>query len=301
MRAPLGRGALGTASGLLVLALLGVSLWQRRHMLPLVLVGAVSIIGPLVPVAAFIQHEVRYLFVAWWGLCCMIVLLGEHFSSWGNTGRLLRLGVFSVMMGAALAQGSRVKTTLLPVIHELEVQGRFLWDTDEAPVLMASPMLATGLGYARGILWMKQRATSHPPGASRVLVDEIELAEVDPSRTRVWAYSAQCQCVEEISGEVPRIVREWRARRMVRPLTVSLTYMENLISWRLGPYEKGAYSFVSEQWMGKLPLPASGQWRIIPPSSLSFYIRYDSPEGWITYSSLLTFSPAQQRSLNWQR
>lgn len=297
----IGKSPLGTAINLLILALLGIALSRRWDLLLLMLVALALITGPLVPVAFLIDHAARYQFVAWWAFSCMVALLFKWIGDFGRSGFVSVLVLYVLVMGVVLYQGWQVRTALTPTIREFETQGRFLWDADKnRALLVASPAFASHFWYARGLVWVRDILGDRQ--SPRLLVDEIELAEVDMRRTEVWAYDDRCQCMLNVSEDVPRMLAEWQSRRVVKPLSIAIDYRKNRISWHFGPYKDGAYSVVNGQWMGKLLMPASGQRQTtMPAPSYDFYIRYDSPEGWMTYSSLLTFSPAQQRSLNWQR
>ena len=44
-------------------------------------------------------------------------------------------------------------------------------------------------------------------------------------------------------------------------------------------------------FIGKVPITIKGNRRIVNAQSMRFYLRYDSPEGWTTYSPLLTLTP----------
>ncbi len=298
----IGNGALGTAINLLILALLGIVLWRRWHLLLLTLVALALITGPLVPVAVLIDHVARYQFVAWWAFCCTIVLLFKWIGNFGRSGFFSALVLYILVMGVVLYQGWQVRSSLRPVIKEFETQGRFLWDADKNDALLvASPAFANHFWYARGLVWVREKVKGDRQ-SHRLLVDEIELAEVDLSQTDVWAYDGHCGCMQNVSREVPRTLAKWQSRRLVRPLSIAIQYRKNLVSWQFGPYKDGAYSVVNGQWMGKLLIPARGQRRTtLPAPSYDFYIRYDSPQGWITYSSRLTFTPEKETSLVWER
>lgn len=297
----LGRGTVGMAAGLLALAAFVLAL--RRGRRTLLLGGAIiaAIVTPLVPVATSIQSEHRYLLLGWWAFCCVIALAVQQVAGLGRVGLVAALGVCSFLLGAALYQGWVEKRGLAHWIEEVETQGRFVWDADAHQVLVCTPPFAGILGYGRGLLWIRERARASPQ-VPRLVVDEIELAQMDTGRMRVWAYAEPCRCMRDISGNVPRILAEWEARRVVKPLSVAIRYARNVIAWQLGPYEYGTYSVIDSQSIGKVKLPTTGQERLaLPASSYDFYIRYDSPDGWITYSPTLKFPAGSGGLLVWQR
>lgn len=298
----IGTGTLGTAINLLILAQLGIVLWRRWDLLLLTLVALALITGPLVPVALLIGFTARYQLLPWWVFCCTVALLFKWIGDFGQRWFVAVLVLYVLVMGVVLYQGLQVRTALEPTIREFEMQGKFIWDAhkNRALLVAASPGLTNMFWYPRGLVWVKDLIGD--PQSPRLLVDEIELAEVDLSRTEVWAYGDRCQCMLNVSENVPRMLAKWQSRLVVKPLSLAIDYRENHISWHFGPYKDGVWSVVNGQWMGKLLTRASGQRQLtLHVPSYDFYVRYDSPEGWTTYSSLLTFSPAEQRSLNWQR
>jgi hypothetical protein len=168
-------------------------------------------------------------------------------------------------------------------------------------ILVASPVLAGGLGYARDLVSIREMVGRPLPAGFRIVVDEIELEQAMPQTAGVWAYAEACRCVQEISPQLSNLLAAWRTRRRARPLSIAVTATDGVISWHFGPYEQGTYTLVNGDWLGKLALPARGRWRLALPGVASFYLRYDSPDGWITYSPRLTFAPARERSLRWER
>jgi hypothetical protein len=96
------------------------------------------------------------------------------------------------------------------------------------------------------------------------------------------------------------------------PLSFRLDYGKDKTAvWQCGPYPSGAYTFLSRDdtlvdgsletsGMNKFPLSPSGQWRVNLEKPLFFYLRYDSPLGWTTYSPLLYFDPGDEH-FQWNR
>jgi hypothetical protein len=72
------------------------------------------------------------------------------------------------------------------------------------------------------------------------------------------------------------------------------------MSWNFGPYDDGAYTVVIEA-MGSIALPKTRtKLRTLIQSEVDFYLRYSSPEGWITYSPL-THLEADGVAVTWSR
>jgi len=76
-------------------------------------------------------------------------------------------------------------------------------------------------------------------------------------------------------------------------LTVEMYIISNSLRWKFGPYTEGRYYFSGnseDAYMSGffLPLPPEGRFPMKLSAQLNFVIRYVSPEGWQTYSPVLT-------------
>ena len=123
-----------------------------------------------------------------------------------------------------------------------------------------------------------------------VVYDEIDLARLNTDSLWVFLYDDASRSLKEVPGGVTSICSEWKGKLRENPISVAFDYADGVVSWQLGPYEKGQYSIITYGEHGsKMMIPPSGFRRkeIIDP--LLFRVRYDSPEGWTTYSPLMQF------------
>ena len=69
-------------------------------------------------------------------------------------------------------------------------------------------------------------------------------------------------------------------------------------SWRLGPYARGTYRLVIADGLLAPTFPREASFRR-DGGPLDVRVRYDSPDGWTTYSDALRLEPG--REIRWRR
>jgi len=124
--------------------------------------------------------------------------------------------------------------------------------------------------------------------------DEIELYGVLLSSSRILRYAPATHTMVDYTRQVPQLLATWQKNIQPRPLSVMMEFdpFTKTLHWQLGPYAQGQYMLLSE--VGRQPLPPQGTLRMGKPPENAFRFRYDSPEGWITYTQLLRFAVTPQ-------
>jgi hypothetical protein len=295
-----GSRRLAIVSSFLAVVLIAGVVRRCWRVLPLILVVLLIIAGFLVPLRGLDLISLRYILVPWWVFSITIALTCSYLTRSANRNFILAVLLFGWFFGTVFLQRQVTAESLRPIIQEMEAEGKFIWNETKGKVLFASAPLARFFQFATGLLWLR-RAGILPRSGPQVVVDEIELEQLDLSQTQVWRYERSCECMRDISMNVPDTLAQWRSKRRITALSLSLESTGNLVSWKLGPYQNGTYSIISNHF-GTYPLPNSGSRRIaLPNSPLAFYLRYDSPEGWLTYSPQLIANLQHSRKLVWQR
>ncbi|MCF8127324.1 MAG: hypothetical protein K9N10_02325 [Deltaproteobacteria bacterium] len=272
------------------------------------LIGAV--IGPLIPLGPAAGAG-RYFLVPWWVFASgLAVVLGADPGHNGAT-RIINLLIFCLVALAALIHSHAGFRSMDPVIERFDTQGRFLWESQSPRAVLYAPVTSHFGHYFSALQWIK----AHVKGTSQtfmVMGDEIELKALGDHPEDIWAYQAESHLVEDISKKIPGILESWQKRQRLMPLSFRLDYGKNKTAiWQCGPYPSGGYTFLSRDdilenrkqetsGMNKFPLSPSGRWRVSLEHPLYFYLRYDSPEGWTTYSPLLHFDP-RDAHFEWSR
>ncbi len=270
----------------------------------------IAVIGPLMPLGPAVSAG-RYFLLPWWVFAMTItVVLGTR-RIHNRATRVINLLVFCLVAIAALVHGHVGVQPKGPIIERFDAQGRFLWEFQKPRAVLYAPVTSHFGHYFSGLQWIKAQVK----GISQtftVMGDEIELKALGDHPTDVWAYHAESRSVEDISKKIPGILGSWQKRQRLMPLSFRLDYGKDKTAfWQCGPYPSGAYTFLSRDdiaedgslgtsGMNKFPLSPSGQWRFNLEHPLFFYLRYDSPLGWTTYSPLLHFDPGDEH-FQWNR
>ena len=277
------------------------------------LVLMASVLGPLIPLGGAVTAG-RYLLVVWWSLCMVLcTILGRWDWKWAQHP-LIPYVLLGLIALTVLINFHRVNHGLHPMAKRFDAVGQFVWEIDNGKQVLYAPRISLFGHYFGGLLWLKQRLGKPSPPVV-IMGDEMELASLRESRNTVWAYSAQDNRVRNISFTIDDLLKRWENRLRVKPLRIKLRYgSDQVVHWQCGPYQKGRYTFIScdkpahvscksckDQGMSKFPLSPAGQWRVNLRHTLCFYLRYDSPEGWTTYSPLLRFNPGGRAPVVWSR
>jgi hypothetical protein len=84
-------------------------------------------------------------------------------------------------------------------------------------------------------------------------------------------------------------------------LSASFRVSGDTLLWDLGPYQEGRYGFVLEDGTEVFEMPHSAGFNVQGLTDLSLRIKYESPEGWATYSPQLRLEIKDASTLRWSR
>jgi len=164
--------------------------------------------------------------------------------------------------------------------------------------LLRGPLGVPGeLGELR---WWKEEIMGLPRGAGWFL-DDLYLC-LHPETARVRAWDEATRQVTDLSPRLPSIRRTYcRAIHDTAPLSVEIRGEGTGVSWTLGPYSEGRYRFVLGDGGTAVDMPRTGGFLLRQLAPFSLRVKYEAPEGWVTYSPLLSIDPAQKTVARWQR
>ena len=109
--------------------------------------------------------------------------------------------------------------------------------------------------------------------------------------------------MEEITKEFRLQQTESPARVLEAPLRIDMQFVRHNIQWQLGPYEQGVYLMVrlaEGRVIDRIHFLPQGQRDATGGGIFDFFMRYDSPEGWTTYSPVLRFD-RRAGGITWRR
>jgi hypothetical protein len=142
---------------------------------------------------------------------------------------------------------------------------------------------------------------AHLPDASVPgwYVDDLFLCTRPQEMRSIWQYDAAAGAVVERSERARSEARDYcTAIRREAKLEVDLRWGGDVVRWRFGPYPRGTYRLVIEEGLLAPEFPRMASFRR-ESGPLDVRVRYDSPEGWVTYSDLLRLEP--EREVHWRR
>ena len=119
---------------------------------------------------------------------------------------------------------------------------------------------------------------------------------------RVWTYDAKTKSIIEITSRVQDMTKRYCGSiRNDVPLSVRFHFVEPAFFWDLGPYEKGKYTALLADGFQAFEVPSKEALNLRGISSLPIRIRYDSPDGWTTYSPRFDLDLKRQPNFEWHR
>ncbi len=285
------------------LALLTIYLWDRRRVPYVLILTAALVLAPLAPLAQTpgIPVADRYLFLPWIAFSFSVAyLLDRVLGRWPLAGApqtgsaMVIVTIFVSLLGS---QGWRVFNEFSELGADFDAQAAFVLNNDDSVAFVPSEILTSSFWFYRGLRDLK--ASHMNLGSAPVAV--IDSIYLDDSLERLFAWDSDCHCLRDDSESIAdRLARHSANTRSDAPLSLELSYRDDVFSWVVGPYADGQWHFLSDQMGGIAPAPASGQLRVYVAEGSELYLRYTSPEGWSTYSDPIVILQ-QAEPIRWSR
>jgi hypothetical protein len=275
--------------GLLLLALMAVGIvlaaMQNRRALLLVIVAAIVVLGPLLPLAKEVNR--RYVLVPWlaWSIA---------FVAGAKQRKILLVAAPLLLVVVNRQEWASEFATRLRMSNE----ARFMVDMPPNGLI---GHLATPPATMRELNWVKIEQLHRPAGASW-FYDDFYLCSHDLNGKRVWIYDVPTRSIVEITSRVPEVTKRYCGSiRNDVPLSVRFRFADPAFFWDLGPYTRGKYTGVLAEGVEAFEIPAKEALNIPGTTSLPIRIRYDSPDGWTTYSPGFVLDLKRQPNFEWHR
>jgi len=300
------RGVDALAAGLLsavVLAALALTLARGRQA-ALRLGAALALsLAPVLPVST--RMEPRFAVPAWLVAAVAFAFAGQDLShrSLSERGGRRRLAA-ALLALAGLAGGLAAYhgdwPARLDAAERQSRENRFFLTLGPGD-LLRRPLAPPGaLGELR---WWKEDVLGRPRGAGWFL-DDLYLCLHPEAGTagRIWTWDAGSRRMADLTPRVPDLRRRFCSTvRRDAALRAELRTRPFGLSWSLGPWETGRYGFVTGGGVTAIEVPRTGAFQLPKLAPVSLRVKYESPEGWVTYSPELTLDPARRKVLRWAR
>jgi hypothetical protein len=170
--------------------------------------------------------------------------------------------------------------------------------------LLRQPLGVPGeLGELR---WWKEDVERRPGGSSWFFDDLYLCLHPGVSGTggrgRIWGWDEGVRHVADLTPRLPSIRRAaCDTSHDQAPLRAEIHGEATGITWELGPYRDGDYKLLLGDGAIAVEMPRTGGFLLREPAPLTLRVKYESPEGWATYSPPLTVDPARRTVVRWRR
>lgn len=237
-------------------------------------------IAPILPVARELQP--RYAFATWVTLAVFFAIAAR--------GKAPVCAIAVVVV--ALAQQAEWRA-VWPTAARMSAESRFVLTApaDATLRLPATPPAAMG-----ELQWLRAQRGA-PPGL-QWFYDDLYLCQGKHHGRRVFASRG--------AGVVPVDVRRvaeqhCRSIRHDAPLSAGFHFANGTLHWTFGPYERGTYRVVFADGVQAFAVPREDAYILGDLPGIALRVRYDAPEGWVTYSPELALDFVRRPNVRWHR
>jgi hypothetical protein len=250
---------------------------------------------PVLPVAK--AFHLRYGGLPWLAACVAVGFGGRSLAARG--GRATRV-VAGLLMGIATVSALAVNRG---VWEERQRAARRM-STEETFYLgmSANEWLRQPLvppAAMKELRWYKENLL-HRAASAGWFADDFFACAGGTNGSRVWGYDAHRKAVVDMTAHVQDTLETYCRNLRPAALSADFTYRDGNLFWTLGPYAVGQYSFLLGDGVERFDVRKQDGYRNGSPR-LSLRIRYESPEGWVTYSPELNVDLADAKAMRWER
>ncbi len=256
---------------------------------------------PILPVMSE-SSEPRYFLLTWSMISILLAFVFNFLWNSRSAYRVIGILLMASVSIFVLLYNREVWAQQLTISKQLSAEGNFILLKATGKDLLRR-QLREPIDFS-GLNWLRSHYYQSKEGASG-FSDDIYLCENPIVGKTIWSYSVASQDVVDITSSVVSTKEDFCKRiRADAPLQVRVAFSKvgPFFSWHFGPYEKGSYSIILDEAVEKYELPSAGEIRLSLSRDLRFRVRYDSTDGWTTYSPVLSVSVSKDSSqIIWQR
>jgi hypothetical protein len=253
---------------------------------------------PVLPVST--RLEPRYAMAAWIVVAVAFALGSAKLAAtdrW-TARRIAAVVIALVACVSGLALNRTDWRVRFATLERMSAENRFVLEMRDGDVLRGPLTLAASL---KELAWMRRVIFGRPPGG-RWFQDDLFLCLHPGPLGRVWGYDTDARRIVDLTSRVPALRdRYCPSVRAEASLTASFRVVGPNLFWDLGPYRSGTYRFVLFDGGETFEMPRSTGFPMRGRGALTLRIGYESPDGWVTYSSPLRLELVDGWSLRWSR
>lgn len=149
--------------------------------------------------------------------------------------------------------------------------------------------------------WLKEEHLQRARGAGW-FYDDLYLCSSALTGKRIYEYLPARREVAEVTARIPDLARAYCGSiRETAPMRVEFHHRNDTLSWSFAPYLEGHWSVVVAGGMMAYDVRPEDGFHLPGVPGLTIRVRYESPQGWVTYSPEMTLDFARQPDFLWHR
>ena len=284
--------------------LMGWYFWRSQKSPLFMIIAVILVLAPLVPLVSSpgINNPDRYLFLFWiaisFSFTCYSSWLSDQFLvSKDFRSRNLVVCSMIIFICCTAIQGVVTLLGVAKIGNEFDVQSKFAWSNNEEIAFVPSNSIIRSFWFFRGLRDLKKIYKNGEKSPIPV-IDPIYL---NNDIEVLYTYNLECKCMRNSSESLTERLQQHKNKlNRNAELELEYSYNKGIFAWTAGPYLSGQWDFLSDQLGGIAQASRIGQIRVSVEEGSEFYLRYSSPEGWLTYSIPLVIEDSEQ-PVHWTR
>jgi hypothetical protein len=278
-----------------VAAAILAGLWTRSRALAIVGFGFLLAILPVFPVAK--AFHLRYGGLPWLAACVALGFGGRNLAfRGGRTGRVAAGLLVGIATASAFVVNRGVWKERQRAAERMSSEETFYLGMSTNDVLrqpLAPP------AAMKELRWFKENVLRRS-GNAGWFEDDFFACAGGTNGSRVWGYDPRRKAVVDMTAKMRDRAEAYCRDLRPAALNAEFGYRDGNLRWTLGPYEAGQYSFILDDGVERFDVRRQDGYRNGSPR-LRLRIRYESPEGWVTYSPELNVDLAAAKDMKWER
>jgi hypothetical protein len=174
-----------------------------------------------------------------------------------------------------------------------------VWVAVGGDAILRKPAIPSGT--MPELQWLKEEHIGHDRGGLW-FYDDFFLCTTSLEGKVVWEYSTAQRMVVNATAQMPEIARRYcSSLRDDVPLRAEFHYRGDALQWRFGPYRDGQWGIVLRNGEHSFAVPAESAFHLGELTGIALRVRYESPEGWVTYSPEIALDSKRRPDVVWVR
>jgi len=272
--------------------------YQRQYAILLFTLIFCALLPLFLIKSAITAEHSRLLLIVWLVFCLFVAtILNQLIQQKKLYINIISLILVSILFFISYQASQHNLLSLQAQLAEYDAYSQTYWQSSDDVIIKASvthPEI-----YTKFFEKINQRFFLEK--RPQIFTDYIFLKNYNLHNKKIVQFSQTCQCMQDISEQFYHAYQTWKSSQQKnKPLSVFMKLEDSFLQFQFSPYTNGVYYLISKE-LGKLPFAQKSRFFIgnYDLGNPAFYIRYDSPEGWVTYSPLLHFDPSKE--LNFKR